>query len=88
MTGTTGTGAVALSSELIAASSRASSLDSSFERSSSTGSPPAGPGVGALPSLIALAMSEAFHFEYLIFSRFFKNEIRISTRSSISSKGS
>ena len=46
----------------------ASSSVTSLPASSSAGIPPTGPGTGFLPSLNALAMSDAFHFEYLILS--------------------
>ena len=59
----------------------ASSLASSFcsasdtpGKPSSSSSPPAGPGVGLLPSLIALRISVVFHLQYLIFS--FTCEVR------------
>lgn len=61
-----------------AASSRESSFVSSAVSCSEgraspsppTGRPPAGPGTGERPSRNAFAMSAAFHFEYLILSRF------------------
>lgn len=58
------------------ASSLARSFDSSeviwsaLMNSSSSGSPPAGPGTGVRPSRKAFAMSAAFHLLYLILSRF------------------
>lgn len=68
-----------------AAPSAASSCASSFASSSvncpetgssSTGRPPAGPGTGTRPSRNALAISEAFHLEYLILSRFCRESQR------------
>jgi len=40
----------------------------SFGSADAGSSLPGGPGVGVLPSRIALAISPAFHFAYLIFS--------------------
>lgn len=56
------------------ASSRVNSFSSSADNvvrsisSSSFGNPPAGPGTGLRPSRKARPISEAFHFEYVIFS--------------------
>lgn len=46
----------------------ASASVTSLPTSSSTGSPPTGPGIGFLPSRNAFAISDAFHLEYLILS--------------------
>lgn len=55
-------------SNSVASAFSASSSVTSLPASSADGIPPTGPGTGFRPSLNALAMSDAFHFEYLIFS--------------------
>ena len=50
--------------------SSAVTLEGSAASSSPSCNPPAGPGVGFRPSRNAFAMSVAFHFAYLIRSRF------------------